>query len=230
VSAYPDGTPTRGGYADKIRVHERFAFDIPEGISSEGAAPLLCAGVTTFTPLRVHNIKAGDKVAILGIGGLGHLAVKFVKALGCHVTILSTSDSKREWCTKQKVDNYVIISNKEEMKKLKGSLDFMLVTSSGGDTDWGLLLDLVRIDGIVCLVGIPEEPIQIPPFSLINRKNFTGSAVGGGKFIKDMFAFCAEHKIEADVQVFPLEQANEAIKGVQEGKPRFRYVLKVADE
>jgi len=227
---YPDGTPTRGGYADRIRVHERFAFHIPDALSSAGAAPLLCAGVTTFTPLRVHKIKKGDKVAVLGIGGLGHLGVKWVKALGCHVTVLSTSDSKREWCEKQKVDDYVVISNKEELNKRARTLDFILATSCGEDTDWKSLLDLLRIDGTLCLVGLPESDIKIPPFALISRKNFTGSAVGGGAFIKDMFEFAAEHKIEAEVQVFPLEETDNALKGLKEGKPRFRYVLKIADE
>jgi len=229
-SRYPDGTPSYGGYAEKMRVHERFVFAIPDSLSSAGAAPLLCAGITTFTPLRVHNIKKGDKVAILGIGGLGHLGVKWVKALGCHVTVLSTSDAKREWATKHGVDDYVVIYNKEEMKKRFRTLDFILATSCGKDTEWGEFLDLLRIDGTLCLVGLPEENIQIPPFKIIQRKNFTGSAVGGGSFIKDMFQFAGEHKIESDVQVFPLEQVDEAIKGLQEGKPRFRYVLKIADE
>jgi len=227
---YPDGTPSYGGYAEKIRVHERFAFSIPDSLSSAGAAPLLCAGVTTFTPLRVHNIKKGDKVAILGIGGLGHLAVKWVKALGCHVTILSTSDSKREWATKQGADDYVVITNKEELSKRFRTLDFILATSSGSDTKWKDFLDLLRVDGTLCLVGLPEEDIRIPPFAIISRKNFTGSAVGGGAFIKDMFQFAGEHKIEAEVQVFPIEQVDEVIKGLSEGKPRFRYVLKIADE
>jgi uncharacterized zinc-type alcohol dehydrogenase-like protein len=227
---YPDGTPSRGGYAEKIRVHEKFAFEIPEGLSSAGAAPLLCAGITTWTPFRVHKIKKGDKVAILGIGGLGHLGVKWAKALGCHVTVLSTSDAKREWCSKQGVDDYVVIYNKEEMDKRFRTLDFILATSCGSDTKWKDFLDLLRVDGTLCLVGLPEEDIKIPPFSIIPRKNFTGSAVGGSSFIKDMFQFASEHKIESDVQVFPLEQVDEAIKGLKEGKPRFRYVLKVADE
>jgi len=227
---YADGTPTYGGYADKIRVHEKFAYIIPEGLSSAGAAPLLCAGVTTWTPFRTHKIKKGDKVAVLGIGGLGHLAVKWAKGLEAHVTVFSTSDSKREWSAKQGVDDYVVFTNKGELEKRARTLDFILATSCGQDTNWGGLLDTLKVDGTLCLVGIPEEDIKIPPFKILNRKNFTGSAVGGATFFNDMFKFAAEHKIEAEVQVFPLDQVNEAIKGLKEGKPRFRYVLKIADE
>jgi len=223
----PDGFVTRGGYGNKVRTHQHFVFKIPDGLSSEGAAPLLCAGITTYSSLKHWNMRDGKRVGILGIGGLGHLGIRFAKALGNHVVALSSSNSKVEVAKQLGADDYVVISDKEGIKKHERSLDFILATASA-NVDWTALLKLLRVDGVCCLVGLPEEHVSIHPFALVSRRiSFAGSAVGGHKEMNEMFHFAAQHKIEAWVEVLPLGKVNEVIQDLIAGKPRFRYVLKV---
>jgi len=223
---YPDGTIAFGGYADHIRVHQRFVFAIPDNLSSEGAAPLLCAGITTYTPFKVHNIKAGQKIGVLGIGGLGHLGLKWGKALGCHVTAISHNDKKREEAKKLGADDFISLEDAAAVKKARRTLDFILSTGNAKGMKWDGPTSLLKIDGVFCVVGVPEEDLIIPPFLLIgSRISFAGSMVGGCQITKEMLELAGKHKIEADVQLFPMEKVNEAIQGVKDGKPRFRYVL-----
>eukprot|EP01113_Clastostelium_recurvatum_P003293 TRINITY_DN11430_c0_g1_i1.p1 TRINITY_DN11430_c0_g1~~TRINITY_DN11430_c0_g1_i1.p1 ORF type:complete len:362 (-),score=102.92 TRINITY_DN11430_c0_g1_i1:64-1119(-) len=228
---YPDGVQTFGGYCDRVRVLSHFVFPIPDALSSAGAAPLLCAGVTTFTPFVVHNVGKGAKVGVLGIGGLGHLGLQWAKALGCEVWALSSSDSKEAEARSLGSDHYININKDDVMNAHERKLDFILATGNDVKMDWGRILKLLRSDGHCCLVGIPETDIKFHPFSLISaRRTFSGSSVGGVKHFKQMFQLAAEKGIESKVQVYPLDKVNEAIKDFEAGKPRFRFVLEISKE
>jgi len=222
---YPDGVPTRGGYANKVRAHSHFVVSIPESLSDAGTAPLLCAGITTYSPYKRWNVKKGDRVGVVGIGGLGHLGIKFGKAFGAHVVALSSSDKKRDDARALGADDYWVLSDKETLKKNKRTFDFILATTSV-NSDWDSIIRLLKIDATICLVGLPEEDLKIPAFALCSGRNsFASSAVGGPAEIQEMLEFAAAHKIEANIAKFPLEKVNEAIQNLVEGKPRFRNVL-----
>jgi len=225
---YPDGAPSFGGYADNVRVLDHFVFKIPDALSSEGAAPLLCAGITTFTPLRVYNVKAGDEVAVMGLGGLGHLGLQWAVALGAKVTVISTSNKKESYARSMGAVDYIVLNDEAKMQAKARHFKLILACGSGADMKWRSIMSMLKIDGTCCLVGLPEEDLKVPPFALVDgRKNLSGSSVGGAKRMNEMLEFAAKHKIEAKVQVFPLAQVNEALKGVAEGKPEYRYVLKM---
>jgi D-arabinose 1-dehydrogenase-like Zn-dependent alcohol dehydrogenase len=228
---FPDGTPTRGGYADYVRAHSHFVVRIPEALSDAGAAPLLCAGITVYSPLRNWKVKPGDKVGVVGIGGLGHLGVLFAKAIGAHVIALSSSEGKKKEAAQLGADEYWVTSDKELLKKNTKTLDFILATTSG-NADWDSLIRLLKVDATLCLVGLPEEDLKLPAFALCGgRRSFSSSAVGGPAEIQEMLDFAAKHspKIEAWVKVFPIEQVNAAVQDLVDGKPRFRNVLKIQD-
>jgi len=225
---YEDGNLAFGGYASHIRLEAKWVFEIPEALSSAGAAPLLCAGITTFEPFLLHNITAKHRVGVVGLGGLGHLGVKWAVALGCHTTVVSHSESKRDEAKKLGAHSYVNTHSKEQLTAAAGSVDFLLITANGIDMNYRDLLSLVDSHGVACNVAAPEEPMKIPAFALLmNSISLSGSITGGVESTKKMLAFAAKHKIEADVQIFPIQQANEALKGLKEGKPRFRYVLDI---
>eukprot|EP01112_Ceratiomyxa_fruticulosa_P006904 TRINITY_DN1782_c0_g1_i1.p1 TRINITY_DN1782_c0_g1~~TRINITY_DN1782_c0_g1_i1.p1 ORF type:complete len:351 (+),score=82.95 TRINITY_DN1782_c0_g1_i1:201-1253(+) len=226
---YPDGTQTFGGYADRVRVHSRFVFKIPPELSSAGAAPLLCAGVTTYSPFKNLGVRKGDKVGVLGIGGLGHLGLQWAKALGCEVWALSSSDRKKEDARKLGADHYLNISDPKQIEENNRRLDFILAAGNDASLKWGTILSLLNVDGTCCLVGIPETDIKFNPFDIIGKRvRFVGSAVGGRADFEDMFKLAVAHKIESWVQVYPLEKVNEALKDLEEGKPRFRFVLEIS--
>lgn len=228
---YPDNTPTRGGYSDHVRAHSHFVVRIPEGLSDAGAAPLLCAGITVYSPLKHWGVTVGKKVGVIGIGGLGHLGLLFAKAFGAHVVALSSSENKRKEATELGADEYWVTTDKDNLRKNAKTLDFILATTSG-NADWDSIIRLLKIDATICLVGLPEEDLKIPAFALCGgRRSFASSAVGGPGEIQEMLEFAAKHdpKIEAWVNVFPLEKVNEAVQELVDGKPRFRNVLKIQD-
>lgn len=195
---------TRGGYAEEIRVDDHFVFRIPESLKSEEAAPLLCAGITTFSPFHYFNVKKGQKVAILGIGGLGHLGVQIAVALGCEVTAISSSNSKEKLAKSLGAHHYVNSSDPEDFKKVFNSFDFVLNTISA-DIDTDHYLQLVKSTGIFCFVGVPPNGIKVSFFrSLMRRVLVTGSGTGGCEITQKMLDFCAEHNIKAMVEVLPM--------------------------
>jgi len=161
----------------------------------------------------------------MGIGGLGHLGIKWGKAFGCHVLALSHTGSKKEVALKLGADDFISLEDRDALRKARRTLDFILVTGNGKDMHWNAPLSLLKIDGIICLVGVPEGEISIPPWLLLNRICFTGSMVGGADLTKRMLNFASEHKIVADVQSYPMEKVNQAIKDFKDGLPRFRFVL-----
>ncbi len=216
-----------GGYGEEIQVDSRFAFPIPNRLSSEGAAPLLCGGVTVFSPLHRFNVGKGVKVGILGIGGLGHLAVQFSAALGAEVTAFS-SNPEKEWEVKEMgARQFVVISNKNQMKKAEQSLDFLLSTVNVG-LDWEAYLNLVKKRGTLCFVGAVPGMIQFPVFSLIvGERNVSGSVIGSRRMIKMVLNFAAKHQIESKSEVIELKHVNEAIRKVRQRKARYRIVLEI---
>ncbi len=214
-----------GGYGEEVQVDSRFAFPIPNRLSSEGAAPLLCGGVTVFSPLERFNVGKGTKVGILGVGGLGHLAVQFAAALGAEVTAFSSHPEKEREVKEMGAQKFVAVSNKSQMKKAEQSLDFLLSTVNAR-LDWEAYLNLVKKRGTLCFVGAVPGMIQFPVFSLIvGDRNVAGSVIGSRRTIKSMLDFAAKHRIEARAEVSPLSEVNQAIQKVRKGKPRYRMVL-----
>jgi len=228
-SKYPDGTPTYGGYAKNIRIHENFAVGIPPGLDSRAVAPLLCAGITCYDPLARWNI-AGKKVAILGVGGLGHLGVKFSVALGAAETVgISRSANKRDEVLRLGATDYVASSDKSQLDKYLGYFDFILCTLDKPD-DWNVYINLLKTGGMMNFVGIPDGPFLLPAGPLVfNRKVFTGTVIGSPSKIEEMLALCAEKNILSDVQVYPIEEVDTAYVDFRAGKPRFRFVLQIQD-
>ena len=216
-----------GGYGEEIQVDSRFAFPIPNNLSSEGAAPLLCGGVTVFSPFRHFDVKKGTKVGVLGIGGLGHLAVQFARALGAEVAAFSSHPEKEREVKEMGAERFVIISNKNQMKKAEQSLDFLLSTVNA-NLNWETYLNLVKKRGTLCFVGAVPGRIQFPVFSLIaSERNVSGSMIGSRKTIATMLDFSVRHKIEAQTEVLRLSEVNQAIQKVRKNKARYRMVLSI---
>jgi len=225
---YDDGSVSYGGYSKHIRVDATWVFSIPENLPTDSVAPLLCAGVTTFTPLHRYGYGKGHKIGILGIGGLGHMALKWSKALGCEVTAISSSSSKEKDSISLGAHHFICSSNKEAMLAAKNSFDAILSTVSGS-INWSTYIKLIKHNGRLILVGIPEEKLQFKPFDFIGKQiSVCGSAVGSPSDFEKMFKIASEHHIVSDVQVWPIDQVNEAIKAFREGKPHFRFVLKIS--
>jgi uncharacterized zinc-type alcohol dehydrogenase-like protein len=223
---YPGGELAFGGYASHVRVHQHYVFHIPEALSSAGAAPLLCAGITTYTPYKTHNISKGKRVGVVGVGGLGHLGIKWGVAFGCHVTAISHNENKRDESKKLGAHGYLNSDDEYALKAAANSFDFILITANPKDEDYTKYLKLADSYGVICNVGFPESDIKFKPGPLLMKSvSFSGSVTGGMKITQEMLDFAAKHKIEADVQLFPVKQVNEAWDGVRNGKPRFRYVL-----
>eukprot|EP00029_Vermamoeba_vermiformis_P011410 TRINITY_DN626_c0_g1_i1.p1 TRINITY_DN626_c0_g1~~TRINITY_DN626_c0_g1_i1.p1 ORF type:complete len:348 (-),score=75.36 TRINITY_DN626_c0_g1_i1:42-1085(-) len=226
-STFSDGASSYGGYAKNIRVDERFSFAIPENIKSEEAAPLLCAGITLYDPLKHFGAGPGKKVGIVGIGGLGHLGLKFARALGAEVYAISTSASKEEEAKKLGAHHFINTKDKASLEKNQDQLD-LIVSTLNQDVDWQMYFSLVKRDGTFVIVGIPEEKLQIPAFSIIGKRlKFAGSAIGSPNEIEEMLKLASKDNIVANTQVWPLEKVNEAIAAFREGKPRYRYVLQI---
>lgn len=219
--------PTYGGYSTRITVDENYVLRIPEGIPLDRAAPLLCAGITTYSPLRHFGVKAGDKVAVVGLGGLGHMAVKIAKAMGAHVTVLSHSAGKREDAKRLGADDFLVTREAGVFGQHAGRFDFILDTVSA-QHDYNDYLGLLRRDGTMVLVGVPD-PTPVHAFSLIGgRKRLAGSLIGGIRETQEMLDFCAVHDVAADIELIPIQQINDAYERMIKGDVRYRFVIDIA--
>ncbi|MGW6475182.1 NAD(P)-dependent alcohol dehydrogenase [Streptomyces nigra] len=223
-----DGEPTYGGYSEKVVVDENFVVRIPDGLSLDVAAPLLCAGITTYSPLRHWNAGPGKKVAILGMGGLGHMGVKIAHALGAEVTVLSQSLRKKDDGLRLGADHYYATSDDATFKELRGTFDLILSTVSA-PLDLDRFLSLLRTDGAFVNVGAPEEPVSLNLFSVIGgRKTLAGSGIGGIRETQEMLDFCAGHGIGAEIELIGAAEINEAYERVLNSDVRYRFVIDTA--
>ncbi|MEV0175148.1 NAD(P)-dependent alcohol dehydrogenase [Streptomyces sp. NPDC050803] len=223
-----DGTPNHGGYSQKIVVDENYAVRIPDGLSLDVAAPLLCAGITTYSPLKHWGAAPGKKVAVIGLGGLGHMGVKIAHALGAEVTVLSQSLRKQDDGLKLGADHYYATSDPKTFEELAGSFDLILSTVSA-PLDFGAYLSLVRTGGALVNVGAPEEPISLNLFSLIGgNKTLAGSMIGGIAETQEMLDFCAEHGLGAEIELIAASEINEAYERVLASDVRYRFVIDTA--
>ncbi len=220
-------TPTYGGYSTLITVDESYVLKIPDGIPLERAAPLLCAGITTYSPLRHFGVQRNDSIAIVGLGGLGHMAVKLGKALGAHVTVLSHSQSKREDAFTLGADHFIITRDAEVFTQHAGRFSLILDTVSA-QHDYNAYLNLLRRDGTMVLVGLPD-PTPLAAGSLImRRRRLAGSLIGGIRETQEMLDFCAEHGVAADVEVISIQNINDAYERTLKSDVRYRFVIDMA--
>jgi uncharacterized zinc-type alcohol dehydrogenase-like protein len=220
-------TPTYGGYSERIVVDENYVLRIPEGIALDRAAPLLCAGITTYSPIRHFGGDEAGEAAVLGLGGLGHMGVKFLKALGARVTVLSHSPGKQEDAARLGADDFVVTSRDDAFEKNAGRFGFILDTVSAAH-DYSSYLRLLRRDGTMVLVGLPD-PSLLEPGALINRRRrLAGSVIGGIRETQEMLDFCAEHGIASDIEVIPIQQVNEAYERTLKSDVRYRFVIDMA--
>jgi uncharacterized zinc-type alcohol dehydrogenase-like protein len=228
---FPDkhlGGVTYGGYSDSIVVDERFVLHVPASLDQAGAAPLLCAGITTYSPMRHWGVTKGKKVGIVGLGGLGHMGVKFADALGAHVVVFTTSPSKKEDALRLGADEVVISRNADEMAKHAGSFDFILDAVSA-DHDINAYINLLRRDGNLTLVGAPEKPLAVAAFGLLmGRRSLSGSPIGGIPETQEMLDFCGKHNITSDVEVIPIQKLNEAYERLLKSDVKYRFSIDMA--
>ncbi|MEU0129969.1 MULTISPECIES: NAD(P)-dependent alcohol dehydrogenase [unclassified Streptomyces] len=223
-----NGEPTYGGYSTHIVVDENYTVRIPEGLALDEAAPLLCAGITTYSPLKHWKAGPGKKVAVLGMGGLGHVGVKIAHALGAEVTVLSQSLRKKDDGLKLGADHYYATSDPKTFEELAGTFDIILSTVSA-PLDFGAYLSLLKTDGALVNVGAPEEPISVNLFSLIGgRKSLSGSGIGGIQETQEMLDFCAEHGFGAEIELIAASEINEAYERVLNSDVRYRFVIDTA--
>lgn len=219
---------TYGGYSESIVVDEKFVLCIPDNLDLAGVAPLLCAGITTYSPIRRWGDIKGKKVGVVGLGGLGHMGVKFAKAFGANVVVFTTSPSKKEDALRLGADEVIISTNSEEMQKHAGSFNFILDTIAA-DHDINAYLNMLGLDGNITLVGAPETPLQVSAFALIfGRKSLSGSLIGGIKETQEMLDFCGEHNITADVEIIPIQQVNEAYERMTKSDVKYRFSIDIA--
>jgi len=222
------GGVTYGGYSASIVVDEHFVLRIPSNLNVAGAAPLLCAGITTYSPMRHWGVGKGKKVGVVGLGGLGHMAVKFAHAFGAHVVVFTTSSHKREDALRLGADDVVVSRNADEMQKHAGSFDFILDAVSA-DHDINAYINLLGRDGDLTLVGAPAEPLDVTAFSLITRRrSLSGSAIGGIAETQEMLDFCGKHNITADVEVIPIQKVNEAYERLLKSDVKYRFSIDMA--
>ena len=221
-------TPTYGGYSDHIVVHEDFVLRISDKLPLQGVAPLLCAGITTYSPLRHWKVGKGHKVGVVGLGGLGHMAVKFAAAFGAEVTMLSTSPSKEEDARRLGAHKFALTKDPEQLKVLAGYFDFIVDTVSAPH-DYNAYLQMLNTDGTMICVGVPPTPTQILGFNLIaNRRSIAGSLIGGLPETQEMLDYCAEHGITSDVEVIDISTINEAYERMLKGDVKYRFVIDMA--
>ena len=219
---------TYGGYSNSIVVDQRFVLRVPPNLDLAGVAPLLCAGITTYSPLHHWGVTEGKKVGVIGLGGLGHMGVKIAHALGAHVVVFTTSPGKTEDALRLGADEVVVSRNGDEMQKHAGSFDFILDTVSAKH-DINAYLNLLRLDGNITLVGAPEKPLEVAAFSLImGRRSLSGSMIGGIAETQEMLDFCGEHNITADVEVIPIQKVNEAYDRLLKADVKYRFVIDMA--
>ncbi|MCC5476583.1 NAD(P)-dependent alcohol dehydrogenase [Streptomyces sp. NPDC059680] len=220
-----DGKPTYGGYSEKIVVDENYVVRIPDGLSLDVAAPLLCAGITTYSPLKHWNAGPGKKVAVVGLGGLGHMAVKIAHAMGAEVTVLSQSLRKKDDGLKLGADHYYATGDPKTFEQLAGTFD-LIVSTVSAPMDFGALLSLLKVDGALVNVGAPEEPIALNLFSVIGgRKTLAGSMIGGIAETQEMLDFCAAHGLGAEIELIGAGEINEAYERVLASDVRYRFVI-----
>ena len=228
---FPDkhlGGVTYGGYSDCIVVDQRFVLRVPSNLDLAGAAPLLCAGITTYSPMRHWGVTQGKKVGVVGLGGLGHMGVKFAHALGAQVVVFSTSPNKKGDAIRLGADEVVISKNADEMQKHAGSFDFILDCVSANH-DINAYIQLLRRDGNITLVGAPEKPLPVSAFGLImGRRSLSGSPIGGIAETQEMLDFCGAHKITADVEVIPMQKVNEAYERLLKADVKYRFSIDMA--
>ncbi len=219
---------TYGGYSDSIVVDERFMLRVPANLDLAGTAPLLCAGITTYSPMRHWGVTKGKKVGVVGLGGLGHMAVKFAHALGAHVVVFTTSPNKKDDALRLGADEVVISRHAHEMSQHVGSFDFILDAVSA-DHDIDAYLGLLRRDGTLTLVGAPEKPIAVRAFSLLmGRRSLSGSPIGGIAETQEMLDFCGTHNLTADVEVIPIQKVNEAYDRLLKSDVKYRFSIDMA--
>jgi uncharacterized zinc-type alcohol dehydrogenase-like protein len=220
-----NGQLTQGGYSTKIVVDENYVLRIPPALSPAGAAPLLCAGITTYSPLRHWGVGKYHKLAVVGLGGLGHMAVKIARAWGTDVTVFSTSEKKRQDAERLGANEFALTSRPATFQHLQRHFDFILDTVSAPH-DYNSYVNLLKTDGTMILLGAPDRPTPLQSFPLIlHRRRIAGSLIGGIRETQAMLDFCAEHGIESDVEVIPVQQVNEAYERVLRGDVRFRFVI-----
>ena len=222
------GGVTYGGYSDHIVVDEHFVLRIPSNLDLAGTAPLLCAGITTYSPLRHWGVTKGKKVGVVGIGGLGHMGVKLAHAMGAHVAVFTTSPEKKEDALRLGADEVIMSRNPDEIQKHAGTFDFILDTVSA-QHDINSYLALLARDGNLTLVGAPPQPLDVAAFSLIGgRHSLSGSAIGGIRETQEMLDFCGEHNLTADVEVIPIQKINEAYDRLAKSDVKYRFSIDMA--
>jgi alcohol dehydrogenase (NADP+) len=228
---FPDkhlGGVTYGGYSDSIVVDQRFVLRVPANLDLAGAAPLLCAGITTYSPMRHWGVGKGKKVGVVGLGGLGHMGVKFAHALGAHVVVFTTSANKKDDALRLGADQVVISKNADEMQKHVSSFDFILDAVSA-DHDINAYINLLRRDGNLTLVGAPEKPLPVTAFALLmGRRSLSGSPIGGLPETQEMLDFCGQYNITADVEVIPIQKINEAYERLLRSDVKYRFSIDMA--
>ena len=222
------GGVTYGGYSESVVVNERFVLRVPSNLDLAGAAPLLCAGITTYSPMRRWGVTKDKKVGVVGLGGLGHMGVKFAHALGAHVVVFTTSPNKKEDGLRLGTDEVVVSRNADEMQKHAGSFDFILDAVSA-DHDINAYIQLLRRDGNLTLVGAPAKPLAVAAFGLLfGRRSLSGSLIGGIPETQEMLDFCGAHGITADVEVIPIQKVNEAYERMLKSDVKYRFSIDMA--
>lgn len=222
------GAMTYGGYSTSIVCDEAFTIKVPTNLDPAAASPLLCAGITTYSPLRHWKIGPGQKVGIVGLGGLGHMGVKFARAMGAHTVVYTTSPSKVEDAKRLGAHEVIISKNENEMKKHAGSFEFILDTVSA-DHDVNAYLGQLKLDGTMCMVGVPPNPQPVHAFGLIMpRKTLAGSLIGGIKETQEMMDFCGKHNIVSDIEMIPMQKINEAYERMLKSDVKYRFVIDMA--
>lgn len=220
-----EGEPTYGGYSDTIVAPEHYVYTISPKLNLPAVAPLLCAGITTWSPLRHWNVGPNKKVGVVGLGGLGHMGLKFAHSMGAHVVQFTTSENKIEDAKKLGADEVVISKDAEAMAKHAGTFDFIL-DCVAAPHDINAYLSLLRLDGAICLVGLPDQPLPVAPFSLVtNRTSLSGSMIGGMKETQEMLDYCAEKNIVSEIELIGYDRLEEAYARVVKGDVKYRFVL-----
>jgi uncharacterized zinc-type alcohol dehydrogenase-like protein len=219
---------TYGGYASSIVVDENFVLRVPKSLDPAGVAPLLCAGITTYSPLRHWKVASGQKVGIVGLGGLGHMGVKFAHAFGAHTVLFTTSPNKSEDAKRLGAAEVVVSKNPDEMNRHAGSFDFILDTASASH-DLNPYLALLKLNGTMTLVGAPDKPAPIAAFNLImGRRSLAGSGIGGIRETQEMLDFCGDHGITSDIEMIQIQKINEAYERLLKGDVKYRFVIDMA--
>ncbi len=223
-----EGAMTYGGYSKSIVAHEDFVLTVPGNLPLEGVAPLLCAGITTYSPLRHWKVGKGDKVAVVGLGGLGHMGVKLAASMGAEVTMLSHSPSKQADAERLGAHHFVLTSDEAAVKEQAGKFDFILDTVSA-DHDYNMYLNMLKTNGNMVCVGAPPTPAQVPAFNLIfHRRSIAGSLIGGLPETQEMLDYCAKHNIVSDVEVIDIKDINESYERMLKGDVKYRFVIDMA--